>query len=213
MSRFEAALIATVATALSVILVGCTTTANGNPAPGTQTNGGGESSESVPPSSGEPDQNGAPRVTDPLDADQFIADPCAALTVEQLSRFGITSPGEPDTEGAIATEAGPSCVWQTAQEVPSTLGVGYLTGNENGLADMYGARDRYVYFEETTVSGYPAVFRDTLDRRDIGTCTIAVGVSDSLYFRVSEQGDLDAVGACERAEQVAAAVIETMQGG
>jgi len=122
-------------------------------------------------------------------------------------------PGEPNTEGAIATEAGPSCTWQTDLEPPSTLGVGFLTGNKNGLADMYGARERYVYFEETTVSGYPAVFRDTIERRESGRCVIAVGVSDSLYFHVSEQGELDAVGACERAKQVAAAVISTMQEG
>ncbi len=89
----------------------------------------------------------------------------------------------------------------------------YLTGNENGLADIYGTRDRYEYFDETTVSGYPAVVSDTVDSRDVGTCGIAVGVSDSLYFSALVQGDLDAVGACERVEQVAAAVIETMQEG
>ncbi len=203
-------LVATVTSAtVMAVVVGCTEKAAGNPGP----TGGGESSESAPPSSEESDPNGAPSVTEPLDADRFIADPCAALTQEQVAGFGFTGPGVPEMEGAIAEQAGPSCTWQGTVDEPGTIGVTYLTGLENGLADIYGTRERYEYFEETTVNGYPAVVSDTVDHRDIGTCGVVVGVSDSLTFSTLEQGDLDAVGACERAEQVAAAVIETMQGG
>lgn len=211
MSRFGTVLVATLTAAvMTAVVVGCTETAAGNPGP---TSGGGESSGSVPPSSEESDRNGAPSVSEPLEAARFIADPCAALTREQVSGFGFTGPGTPQTEGAIAEQAGPGCYWQGTVEEVGTIGVIYMTGNENGLADMYGTRDRYDYFEETTVSGYPAVIGDTTDGRDIGRCGIAVGVSDSLYFVALEQGDLDPVGACERAEQLAAAVISTMQEG
>lgn len=211
MSRFGTVLVAmATATVMMAAAVGCTETAAGNPGP---TSGGGEPSGSGPPSSEGSDRNGAPSVSDPLDADRYVADPCAALTQEQVAGFGFTGPGTPQTEGAIAEQAGPGCIWQGTAEEVGSIGVTYMTGNENGLADMYGTRDRYKYFEETTVSGYPGVVGDTADGRDIGRCGISVGVSDSLYFRVLEQGDLDPVGACERAEQVAAAVIETMQGG
>jgi hypothetical protein len=207
-SRFGTVLVTTVTAAVTMaVMVGCTETAAGNPGP---TSDGGESSESVPPSSEESDRNGAPSVSEPLDADRFIADPCAALTQEQVAGFGFTGPGTPQTEGAIADQVGPGCIWQGTAEEVGSIGVTYLTGLENGLADVYGTRDRYKYFEETTVSGYPAVVGDTVDGRDIGRCGIAVGVSDSLAFSALEQGDLDPVGACERAEQVAAAVIETM---
>jgi hypothetical protein len=211
LSRFGRVLVATGTAAVIVaVVVGCTETAAGNPGP---TSGGGEPSGSGPPSAEEPDRNGAPSVSDPLDADRFIADPCAALTQEQVAGFGFTGPGTPQTEGAIAEQTGPGCIWQGTAEEVGTIGVTYLTGNENGLADIYGTQDRYEYFIETTVSGYPAVVSDTVDARGSGACGISVGVSNSLVVRVLEQGDLDPVGACERVEQVAAAVVETMQGG
>lgn len=211
MSRLGTVLVATVTAAVMMaVVVGCTETAAGNPGP---TSGGGQSSGSVPSSSEESDRNGAPSVSDPLDADRFIADPCAALSQEQVAGFGFTGPGTPQTEGAIAEQAGPGCIWQGTVDEVGSIGVGYLTGLDNGLADIYGTRDRYKYFEETTVNGYPAVVSDTVDHRDSGTCGIAVGVSDSLSFSALVQHDPDATGACERVEQVAAAVISTMQGG
>lgn len=204
------------ACAAAVGLAGCTTSAVGTPTPAP---GGSESpaptstesSESSVPSS-EPETYGAPRVEDPVDASRFLTDPCSVLTPAQLTGFGVSTPGRGDTEGPIATTVGPLCGWTADTEIPSTIGVAWQSGNENGLSDLYRTRDRYEYFEETTVEGYPAVFNDSIDSRDEGDCTISVGLSDALTFTAGEIGRLDAVGACARAEQVAAAAVVTMRG-
>jgi hypothetical protein len=155
------------------------------------------------------DRNGAPPVDTPLNPTRFLTDPCATLTKPQLVRLGINTPGKPDTDSGVAQHAGPSCLWQENGE---TFSADFITANKNGLADLYGARERDAYFEETTVNGYPAVFRDLSDRRDSGACSLSVGVTDDLYFKVQEQGRLDAQGACDRAKEVAVAVITTMKG-
>jgi hypothetical protein len=150
-------------------------------------------------------------VDDPLDASRFLTDPCSVLTPAQLTTFGVSQPGNADTDSEIAKAAGPICTWHADPEIDSTIGVTWQSGNKNGLADMYRMRDRWKYFEETTVEGLPAVFNDSLDNRDGGDCTISVGVSDTLTFRASETGVLDADGACARAKQVAAAAVVTIR--
>ncbi|MBP2331015.1 hypothetical protein JOF56_011400 [Kibdelosporangium banguiense] len=93
------------------------------------------------------------------------------------------------------------------------MGVGFLVGNKNGLSDIYRGRDRFKgYFEPTQVDGYPAVFSDSGDYRSQGTCGIAVGISDTMTIRVSEQGRLG-VKSCDRAKQVASMVIQTIKAG
>ncbi|MFC4853597.1 DUF3558 domain-containing protein [Actinophytocola glycyrrhizae] len=189
-------------------VAGCTTSTAGTatPRPGdavTTT----DSAESTEPSS-EPE---APRVADPLDATRFLTDPCAVLTPAQLATFKVSRPGKPDTDSEIAKQVGPLCSWRADTEIPSSIGVTWQRGNKNGLGDLYRIRDRYDYFEPTTVDGYPAVFRDSSDARADGDCLISVGVSDSLTFTAGESGTLDAHGACDRAAQVAAAVLATLK--
>ncbi|MGB3339801.1 MAG: DUF3558 family protein [Devosia sp.] len=196
-------------------LAGCTTRDAGTPTSGqvssrsTAPTGTGPSESSMP--SSEEDTYGAPRVESPLDATKFLADPCAVLTPVQLPTFGVSQPGRGDTEGEIAKTVGPLCIWTADPEVDSTISVAWQSGNKNGLADLYRLRDRWEYFVETTVEGYPAVFNSALDSRAEGYCTVSVGVSDALTFTASETGKLDADGACARAEQVAAAAIVTLK--
>lgn len=198
---------ATLAVCVAILgLVGCTTSTAGTAAPGP------EGTESPASTKTEPDTHGAPRVEHPLDASRFLTDPCAVLTPAQLATFSVTRPGDGDTESEIAKAAGPSCAWHADPAASSTISVALMSGNKHGLADLYGMRDESEYFEETTVEGYPAVFNDPTDSRDEGICNIHVGVSDALAFFASENGTLDADGACSRAEQVAAAVIVTMRG-
>ena len=148
---------------------------------------------------------------DPLDASKFLTDPCAVLTPAQLAEFGVSTPGRGDTDSKIARAAGPICTWTADTEIPSVIGVTWQSGIKKGLAHLYEVRDRWEYFEETTVEGYPAVFNSALDNRDGGDCYISVGVSDTLTFNASETGRLDAEGACARAKQLAAAVIVTLK--
>lgn len=196
-----------------IAVAGCTSARGGSPTaqPGTtgSTNGDADPSTSTSPSN---DQTyGAPRVANALDASKFLTEPCAVLSQTQLATFGVSRPGKPDTDSEIAKRVGPDCVWHADPEVNSTIGVGFLTGNKHGLSDTYRGRDRFDYFDETSVDGYPAVFADGIDGRASGVCNITVGISDTLTFSASEDGGRKGQGSCDRAMQVATAVIATLK--
>jgi hypothetical protein len=149
----------------------------------------------------------------PLDATGFLTEPCTVLSQAQLATFDVSRPGIPTTTGAVAEHAGPYCSWHAATELASTIGVGFITGNKNGLSDIYRGRDTFGYFIPTTVEGYPAVFADGSDGRESGRCSLAVGISETQLFRATEQGRLDAQGSCDRAKQVALAALATLKAG
>ncbi|WP_291412908.1 DUF3558 family protein [Actinophytocola sp.] len=195
---------------------GCTSEAGGNPTPqpttGVSESGSEEpSSESSAPS--EDETYGAPAVDTPLDATAFLTQPCAVLSQTQLAAFDVSRPGIPTTTGAVAENAGPFCTWHANPDLGSTIGVGFLTGNKNGLSDTYRGRGQFEYFEPTTVEEYPAVYASSPDLRASGDCLIVVGISDSLTFNATEQGRLDAQGSCDRALAVATAALATLTGG
>lgn len=190
-------LVASVA-ATAAVIAGCSVAEGGQPTPTTG-------------SSTQDETSGAPRVKDPLDTDRFLTEPCGVLGQPQLVDLSITQPGVPTTTGAVAENVGPSCTWQNS-ELANTIGVGFLTGNEKGLSDTYRGRDEFEYFEPIMVEGYPAVFAGDPDLRSSGTCVLVVGISDSLAIDATQQGDLDAQGSCDRAEQVATAALETLKG-
>lgn len=185
---------------------GCTTTADGTPTGAPPTDDSGTSA-----TSGEGSGDGAPRVENPLDAEPFLQRPCSTLSQDQLTTLAVSRPGTPTTSGAVAESAGPFCTWLISEQGGS-IGIGFITGNEGGLSDNYRARGDFAYFEPTTVEEYPAVFTERVDRRDTGSCTIIVGITDTLTFRATETGQLDPRGACDRAKQVAAAAVTTMRG-
>jgi hypothetical protein len=195
---------------IAVVATGCMSQQNGSPTAEPDSTGTGASASTAPTNGG---TYGAPRVSNPLDATKFLSQPCAVLTKVQLESFGVSQPGEPDTDSDIAKVSGPGCLWHARPEVSSTIGMSFLTGNKNGLSDTYRGRDRFEFFEETAVSGYPAVFNDLSDGRPHGDCNITVGISDTLAFRAREDGDLVGQAVCDRAKQVAAAVIATLKAG
>jgi len=187
------------------VAAGCMAKQNGSPTVGSDPTGTSTSTQG--------ETYGAPRVGSPLDAARFLSQPCAVLTQAQLEGFGVSRAGEPDTDSEIARASGPGCLWHARPEVDSTIDVSFLTGNKNGLADTYRGRSRFKFFEETTVEGYPAVFNDPSDGRPHGDCNITVGISDTLAFRAREEGGLVGQAVCDRAKQVAAAVIATLKAG
>ncbi|WP_233160234.1 DUF3558 domain-containing protein [Actinophytocola xanthii] len=188
------------------LVAACTTTAGGTPTSVTT------SDAPTSATSGEAPGEGAPPVENPLDAGIFIEQPCTTLTQDQLSTLGVSRPGVPTTSGAVAERAGPYCTWLISEQ-GGAIGIGFITGNKNGLSDNYRAREEFAYFEPTTVEGYPAVFSDRSDLRDSGSCSLFVGIADTLTILATETGQLDAQGACDRAKQVAAAAVTTMGGG
>jgi hypothetical protein len=68
------------------------------------------------------------------------------------------------------------------------------------------------YFGPTEVDEYPAVFLESTDFRSDGSCNIAVGISDTLVFRLAEDGNLG-VKSCDRAKLVASMVLQTVRSG
>jgi hypothetical protein len=202
--RTKAALAACLVTVL--LASGCTTADGGTPTPTTSS----ANTTGSPSSTNSDDRNGAPPVENPLNPDKYVANPCAALAAAQAPGFGVSPPGTPTTTGATAETVGPWCSWEGDDRF---VGVYFPVANKNGLADVYGARDRDEYFEPTTISGYPAVFRDQVDSRPRGLCSISVGVTDQLYFRAESQENIDDTLACTTARKLATAVIATMKEG
>lgn len=193
-------------------VTGCSEARSGTPMPtgDTVTRSSAEPKPSTPPSStGSENRYGAPKVDNPLDATKYLTDPCSAISPRLLQSLGLPGQGKPDTDGAIGSRA-PSCGWRAGRELVS---VGFLKGNENGLADLYRghASQPYAFWEETTIEGYPGVIHDALDSRDSGECSVAVGLNDALAMAVHELGG-SGPGPCERAKTVAEAAIQTLRG-
>jgi hypothetical protein len=192
---------------------GCMDTQAGTPsgAPGTTAISDATTHPGISSTSRPDNTYGAPRVTSALDGTAFFTKPCDVLTAAQLQTLNLP-PGKPDTDSAVARSSGPGCGW-TNSDTRSTVGVGFLSGNKNGLSDTYRGRDRFTgYFEPTEVDGYPAVFNDTSDFRPQGTCIMTVGISNTLTFIASERGRLGQKS-CDRAKQVASMVIQTIKSG
>jgi hypothetical protein len=183
----------------------CTNSADGTPrpapdeSPGTSTS---ESSSSTPPTS-TPDD--VPQVAIPLDATAFVAEACTSLTDAQQATFKVGA-GKPHGGGDLP----PGCGWFGDE---GSISVAWLSQNENGLADTYLRRDEDAYFIETTVDGYPGVFTDFTDGRSSGRCGVVVAVSDTMTFYASVNNGPVGDAGCEKAKQVAAAVLTTVEAG
>jgi hypothetical protein len=143
-------------------------------------------------------------VAHPLDASKMLQDPCSALTAGDLTAFGFDDMrGKPH-----GTSNGKGCAWSSGD----SASVDWETSNTGGLSDLYQQKSTAAYWIPTTVSGYPAVFADTIsDGRPQGDCLINVGINDHLYFfagYIGGQGD----NTCPKAQQVAADVIKNLGG-
>lgn len=86
-----------------------------------------------------------------------------------------------------------------------------------GLSSLYQAYEdgKYAFFNELApIEGYPAVSFDAIDRRDTGSCTVMVGVSDEIAFEIALQQSSANIGQtdpCETAVMVAGMALRTMQ--
>lgn len=190
------------------LLAGCD---GGEPGTPTATNTGAPTSApGTTPTTPSAAAGKAPTVTNPLDASAFVADPCKSLADAQRNDFAMD-------KGTLESEAkDPICSWRSGPSKVS-IGVWYVDEYPDGLNHVYQQNDagfwKEGYFEPTEVSGYPAVFVDIGDGRPDGMCVLSVGVRTDLYFTVhvglNTQGD----DGCVAAENVAAAVVETIKGG
>lgn len=90
-----------------------------------------------------------------------------------------------------------------------------VVGNTTGLSEVYKQKDTLAVFKPLPdVQGYPAAEYEQADLSDVGTCTLALGVSDQLMYSigVSMNQDADKPHCVETAQKIAGLVITTMKG-
>ncbi|GGM82411.1 hypothetical protein GCM10012275_61250 [Longimycelium tulufanense] len=155
----------------------------------------------------------APPLTAPaLDTTSFEKNPCTLLRDDQLTQFG---PRKPSTSQNGLT--GPGCVWRPEDPTVGTRVAVDINTKSGGLEGIYQRRDKYGYFQETEVGGYPGVHAiDWRDAPSHGNCTSLIGVSkDRLivtYVTIPRKTDPDYETACGASDRVAGMVIENLKG-
>ncbi|MFC4854757.1 DUF3558 domain-containing protein [Actinophytocola glycyrrhizae] len=195
-----------------VIAAGCTTMSPGEAIPATTVDT--STSDLPPPTSGDGEDlpfAGAPKVEDPLDTTRFQQDPCRTLTADQTRELNLPPTGEPEKGRPL----GNACVWFNP-ETWAEAEVHFADQDPRGLSALYNVKDRYAYFDELPpIDGYPAIAVGALDDRDIGHCTVVVGVSDEVTFDVPvklSEANVGKKDPCEAAAGVAAMALATMKG-
>ncbi|GAA4534395.1 DUF3558 domain-containing protein [Amycolatopsis samaneae] len=176
------------------------------------------------PGNGKPSSAGAadpraPKVSQPLSAASYEADPCKTVPSSLLSSLRYTNPGKVQPhDDSPEGKAGPGCGWMVGAEGLS-LQVTLETGNRDigmgGIAGQYTAqRSGQLGFiaPAPDVDGYPAVYADLKDRRAAGDCSLVVGIADDLVFSVAAQGYKGEQDSCGVAQQTATAVVKTLKG-
>ena len=202
---------ATTAGAVAIVALAAACTSE---SPGTATPVGTSSSSSAtaPESTTLGGGAEAPKVTHPLNAEKFVANPCSVLTQPQLTHFAVTGQGEQKTDSN-----GPRCQWTSGSAGSSTGITAFFTpAITNGLDNAYQLHKAGTYkdgyFDPLEVAGYPAVLNGLVDDRKEGHCTVTVGLSDQSIFSVAIQGQSGTDG-CKAATNVAKAALQTIQGG
>jgi hypothetical protein len=202
----------TVLVALSAgSLAACTTTKDGTASPSST----GSASTDSPSADSE-----VPKVSDPLDASKYAADPCGLVPADVLTSLRLPVPGENRSAGNDSRiTAGPSCSWKIRGEgmgVLLTLGTANRDRGAGGLAGLYaGYKQRTFirYLEHAPdVDGYPAIYYGLADQRSTGSCGLGVGIADDLAVDVYAQGYNGQDDSCGTAARIAAAMIKTLKG-
>ncbi|MGQ0838644.1 DUF3558 domain-containing protein [Actinokineospora sp.] len=201
------------------VLAACSSTAgSAHPVPGalaTSQAGGGPGGPSTSVSSGgDRLPGGAPRVKKPLDSAKFQAAPCSVLSQPQLASMSVGVPGKARLNGPV----GPTCDWQdNITEIG--LGGAFALPNTEGLDSLYSQdRDGQIGLFEPLpeIAGHPAVIFSGVDQREIGSCAVAVGLTDQLNYSVVVTLGSDhptRSDPCPVARRAVELAMETMTGG
>lgn len=195
--------------AAALVLAGCSSGAGGVPSPPPNTSGFSLANTSIgSPSNGEGVRR-APTVSDPLDASKFEANPCSALTADQLANISLTNLHSSPTSSV----GDPLCTWSDETSSDS-IGVTWMSTPGSGLSLDYSEKSSFAYFQPTMVGSYPAVFDDVADLRAQGTCALSVGVSNTLAFiaKYDSESAATKTQACQLAKQAASQVIKNLGG-
>nr|WP_246481208.1 DUF3558 domain-containing protein [Amycolatopsis umgeniensis] len=126
-----------------------------------------------------------PPIPAQLNGNKFIADPCSAITVEQLRSIGFGEGRHEQTrQGQCLIVLGRSVDVTTSWFPPLRESISTLySGRAQG-------RDAGNHWEEMTINGYPAVIVDVEEnipsRRDEGplACRLVLGVDDNTLVHI-----------------------------
>lgn len=188
----------------AVIVASCSETAGGTP---TTANSPERSTvhKSAPPSG----NANVPTVDNPLDASALKADPCNALSAQQVEQLGL----KPGSNGS--TTAGPVCEYEYTDVLGNAVSIMITEKFDEGLADIYKRKDELGYFKETTVAGYPAVYAGQYDDRNKGRCMLHVGLTNNFVPAVftALDGGSDRSRPCDVVKMTAEAMIKNLKGG
>ncbi len=166
-----------------------------------------------------------PQVVHPLDATPFLKHPCQLVDDKFLARFGDFEKGEPDVESSHAQKLiGPTCVWYGKEDFDRAVSViidtphqKYAQPELRGLGGLYASKKSgsMDYLQPVQIPGhsdYPAVIAgkqdDMVENR---ACVVYVGISDDLTINTSLDNADSVKEACEVAQNVAAAVLDTLK--
>jgi hypothetical protein len=200
----------------AVVLVACTTTAAGNPVRDTTSSGEVElttSPEEQPNSNDDLPSDGAPKVTDPLDASHFEENPCDVLNADQARQLNVDGQGERSD-----TSFGLGCRWQSAESNGNTS-INFMSKDERGLSSTYRSYEEgeFQYFEPIAdIEGQPAVALHPEDKNPKATCAIVVGLTDELAFMNITNLSSNNVGhkdPCESAVTAMTFMVQTIKAG
>jgi hypothetical protein len=191
-----------VGVAACLAIAGCSHSTGGNPSPTPSAS----ASASSPTSTGA--ASGAPQVASPLDATKYLQNPCGLLTPAQALAVANFTSTRPST-GA----AGPVCNW--SDDNLNSVAVGLIQGN--GLADVYRAHqvDSTSAFQVVpSVSGYPAVITSDSASQSQGSCTLGVGLSNTVVMTLTTffNSTSSATNPCPVAQKAAQQAITTVKG-
>ncbi|HYQ67673.1 DUF3558 domain-containing protein [Actinophytocola sp.] len=157
---------------------------------------------------------GAPKVENPLGTSSYEEDPCKSLSEDQAKYLGLPSTGTIDHNVVL----GVGCDWVN-KETGGEVEIVFVVDDPTGLSSEYDANKRgeWKFFEELPdIEGYPAVARGDPDDRDIGHCTVVVGVADDMAFetilRLSDV-NVGRLKPCDVASEVAGLALKTMKQG
>lgn len=203
--------IAAIAALGLTVLAGCAQDGEAVPAPPAPPSGSPQSSAPETPS------DGAPKVQKPIDSAAFEADPCSAISTQQLQSIGLqVKEAKPDLDPAI----GPGCDWTIAGNAEGgSIGGTFQVENTGGLGSFYrdSQQGELGLFEEISpIEGQPAIAYGRKDDRNRGQCSVAVGLRDDLVYvasiGVSPKNPFRA-DPCSAGQQVATMAVQTLRGG
>ena len=201
--------------AVTLLVVGCSSTSDGTASPAPQNSTASQSVTSSPTESQSPSgsplpHSGAPAVSDPLPESAVPEDPCDAFTREQIEyALGDDAPeGERDD-----FVTGPVCVWQDSVS-GATVWASYSTKTREGLSSFYqNAQPRaQVWRELSPIGGFPAIAYQAYEGET--SCSVVIGVADDFAVTAdaapsrAKDGEIDP---CEMAQDMAELLVENLK--